>query len=252
MGLTLHIALKVSLGDVLSACDALRAHAVTPLSFFGTETEEPSVLGWMPAAAVYFRDPDGHLVEYLAMLREPARPERGIVAWSDWASADPRLEAVHVERHTGPRAELQALFEEAEDSGAELDAYIEMGEVLVAATRDRLVGHLQLIDVAPETTEIKNMAVDARFRRRGIGRMLIEEAVAVTRRRGRTTLTVATATADTENLRFYQRLGFRMRTVERDAFTAATGYPPGLMIDGIKLQDRIWLDLDLDVDCAQQ
>src|SRR5215475_7569778 len=79
MGLSLHIALKVSVSDVLSACNALRAHGVVPLSFFGEETEEPSVIGWMPAAAVYFRDPDGHLVEYLAMLPEAPSAERGII-----------------------------------------------------------------------------------------------------------------------------------------------------------------------------
>jgi lactoylglutathione lyase len=48
------------------------------------EAHEPSVIGWMPAAAVYFRDPDGHLLEYLAMLDEPARPAAGIVPWSQW------------------------------------------------------------------------------------------------------------------------------------------------------------------------
>jgi hypothetical protein len=53
---------------------------------------------------------------------------------------------------------------------------------------------------------------------------------------------VATAAADIGNLRFYQRQGFRMRSVERDAFTPATGYPPGLFIDGIELRDRVWLD----------
>jgi hypothetical protein len=44
------------------------------------------------------------------------------------------------------------------------------------------------------------------------------------------------------NLRFYQRQGFRFRSVERDAFTPALGYPPDLVIDGIPLRDRIWLD----------
>ena len=44
------------------------------------------------------------------------------------------------------------------------------------------------------------------------------------------------------NLRFCQRQGFRMRSVERDAFTPATGYPAGLLIDGIELRDRVWLD----------
>ena len=40
-----------------------------------------------------------------------------------------------VERFTGPRGELRALFEEAEDSAPELDAYIDAGEVLVALAR---------------------------------------------------------------------------------------------------------------------
>jgi lactoylglutathione lyase len=140
MGLSLHIALKVSLRDVLAACDGLRSNGVTPLSFFGAETSEPSVIGWMPAAAVYFRDPDGHLIEYLAMLDEPARAERGIVPWSQWRSCDRRTVAVSVERYTGPRGELRALFEAAEDSAAELDSYIDAGEVLVAIANDRVVG----------------------------------------------------------------------------------------------------------------
>jgi len=87
MSLSLHIAFKTSLEDVLGSCDALRSAGVTPLSFFGDETDEPSVLGWMPAAAVYFRDPDGHMLEYLAMLDGPQRPDAGIVAWSEWAIA---------------------------------------------------------------------------------------------------------------------------------------------------------------------
>jgi lactoylglutathione lyase len=86
MGLSLHVAFRASLNDVLDACDRLSSLGVTPLSFFGTETTEPSVIGWMPAAAVYFRDPDGHLLEYLAMLDEEPCPDRGIVPWSQWTS----------------------------------------------------------------------------------------------------------------------------------------------------------------------
>ena len=84
LGLSLHLAFTASLDDVLGACGRLRSLGVTPLSFHATETDEPSVIGWMPAAAVYLRDPDGHLLEYLAMLDEPAQPARGIVSWSEW------------------------------------------------------------------------------------------------------------------------------------------------------------------------
>ena len=83
--MTLHIAFDVALDDVLAAPAGLRASGVTPLSFFGAVAEEPDVLPWMPAAAVYFEDPDGHLLEYLAMLDEPPRPDAGIVPWSQWA-----------------------------------------------------------------------------------------------------------------------------------------------------------------------
>ena len=44
------------------------------------------MLAWMPAAAVYFRDPDGHQLEYLAMLDAEPRPELGILPWSEWIS----------------------------------------------------------------------------------------------------------------------------------------------------------------------
>lgn len=86
LGVSLHVAFSTSLDDVLGACDRLRSAGVTPLSFFGIETTEPTVIGWMPAAAVYFRDPDGHLLEYLAMLDSPADPEGRIVPWSQWAA----------------------------------------------------------------------------------------------------------------------------------------------------------------------
>lgn len=249
MGLRLHIALEASLEEVHGACDHLRSAGVTPLSFFEEETGEPSVIGWMPAAAVYLHDPDGHLIEYLAMLDEPPRPEAGIVPWSEWTitGSATATATVRVELHDGPRARLRALFEEAEDSAAQLDGYIDDGEVLVAKAGDRIVGHLQLVSGAdPREAEIKNMAVDPSWRERGIGRSLIEAAIGRARTDRRAVLTVATAAADIGNLRFYQRAGFRLRSVERDAFTPATGYPPGTVVDGIALRDRVWLDLDLE------
>ena len=87
MGLTLHLAFEVALDDLMDAPKRLEAQGITPLSFFGAETTEPSVIGWMPAAALYFRDPDGHLLEYLTMLDEEPNPDLGIVPWSDWPSA---------------------------------------------------------------------------------------------------------------------------------------------------------------------
>jgi ribosomal protein S18 acetylase RimI-like enzyme len=197
----------------------------------------------MPAAA----GPDGHLLEYLAMLGEPPRPERGIVPWSEWVDAEHDDMRVRVEHHTGPRDALRPLFAEAEDSARALDAYLDAGELLVAIVQEEVVGHLQLVEAATgDAGEIKNMAVERDHRRRGIGTTLVEAAVERMRAQGRSTLLVATAAADVDNLRFYQHAGFRVRSVERDAFSPATGYAAGTRIDGIPLRDRVWLDLRLD------
>ena len=83
MNMQLHIAFEMALADVIAAPARLRADGVQPLSFFGEPADEPSYIGWMPAAAVYFRDPSGHMLEYLAMLDEEPRPELGITPWAE-------------------------------------------------------------------------------------------------------------------------------------------------------------------------
>jgi lactoylglutathione lyase len=82
--LSLHIALKVDLPDLLNAPAQLRAANIVPLDFTGNPTEEPVVLAWMPAASLYFHDPDGNLLEFLSMLDEKPQPERGVVSWMLW------------------------------------------------------------------------------------------------------------------------------------------------------------------------
>ena len=156
------------------------------------------------------------------------------------------VERVRVELHTGPREALRPLFELAEDSASELDAYLHAGRVLVARQGEEVIGHVQLVDTAqPGQVELKNMAVRADRQGRGTGSMLVQAAVDTAVAEGNTVIRVATAAADVGNLRFYQRQGFRVLAVERDAFGPATGYPPGVLVDGIELRDRVWLDREL-------
>ena len=81
---TQHTAFSAPLADVLAAPRALREAGITPLDFNGQPTDHPIVFAWMPAASVFFRDPDGHLLEYIALLPHEPRPEVGIVPWRMW------------------------------------------------------------------------------------------------------------------------------------------------------------------------
>jgi GNAT superfamily N-acetyltransferase len=162
-------------------------------------------------------------------------------------------ESVTIEPYVGPRDDLRNLFELAEDSPSELDSYLHAGRVLVARSGPDVLGHLQLVETdRPGRVELKNMAVREAVRGRGVGACLVRAAIALAAAGSAVEMVVATAAADTGNLRFYQRQGFRFRTIERDAFGPATGYPAGLEIDGIALRDRVWLDLAVDPSQAQR
>ena len=82
--MTSHTAFRASLADVLAAPAALRAAGVTPLDFDDRPTDQPIVFAWMPAASVFFRDPDGHLLEYIAMLPEAPHADYGVMPWRMW------------------------------------------------------------------------------------------------------------------------------------------------------------------------
>ena len=145
-----------------------------------------------------------------------------------------------VEEYDGPRSALMTLFEQADDSREEIESYIERGEILVARCEGEIIGHVQWI---PGDWELKSLAVAEKHRGSGIGSMLVRSAVDRAFDAGAARVVVATATADIGNLGFYQRLGFRMERVERDAFRTARGYP-AIEIDCIPLRDRIWFSLD--------
>lgn len=148
--------------------------------------------------------------------------------------------------YEGDRERVRPLLALAEDSPQRIETSIHRGRILVATEENQLVGLLQLIETGSEAeSELLTLAVQESDRRRGIGSELVLRGIAECRLEGVRTLLVATAAAETGNLRFYQRLGFRMLRIQRDAYTPADGYPDGLSIDGIPVRDRVWLRLAL-------
>jgi len=79
-----HFAFRMGREAVLSAPEALKARGIEPLGFNGEPVTEPVVLGWMPALSVYFKDPDGHSLEFIHVLDAPPDPAFGTGPLSDW------------------------------------------------------------------------------------------------------------------------------------------------------------------------
>jgi lactoylglutathione lyase len=233
MGIRLHVAFKIPLEDVLHAGERLRSLGVTPLSFDATETDEPSVIGWMPAAAIYFRDPDGHLLEYLAMLDERPDPASRIMTWSEW-SARPRPDAWIRDALPDDAVALEALQRRSsdvwEEYRAQLAAHpdaiepphraIAEGRVRVAVdASQRRLGFSVVLPVENGRCELDDLFVEPDSMGLGIGRLLVDD---VARRAAAAGAHEIDVIANPNALGFYERVGFRVTG------DASTRFGPGI------------------------
>jgi ribosomal protein S18 acetylase RimI-like enzyme len=150
-----------------------------------------------------------------------------------------------IEEFTGQRHELLDSFRLADDSEQRIAAYLPQGRVWVARDGDAVVGHAQAVPHGAGVWEVTNIAVAEDRQGTGVGRALLDHVTTAAQAAGIARLELATAAADTGAIRFYQRCGFRLLKVVRDAFVPATGYPEGQVIDGIPLRDQIWFDREL-------
>ncbi|EFV76107.1 VOC family protein [Cytobacillus pseudoceanisediminis] len=79
-----HIAFSVSPAKLRGIIPFLREKGIEVRESFGLPPKEPIVHTWMPAASVYFYDPDGHSLEYIAVLEGEARPYLNPMYLSEW------------------------------------------------------------------------------------------------------------------------------------------------------------------------
>lgn len=79
-----HLGFQVAVEDLFRAEEWLREKRVPLVSAFGHEPREPIVHPWMPAATVYFEDPDGHSIKLLALLPDEPKRMPGVLYYSEW------------------------------------------------------------------------------------------------------------------------------------------------------------------------
>lgn len=81
---TRHTAFEVELADLRPEIVRLNQAGIATYDFWKASTTEPFVFGWMPAAAIYFDDPDGNWMELIAALPGDAYPEKPVISLADW------------------------------------------------------------------------------------------------------------------------------------------------------------------------
>jgi lactoylglutathione lyase len=71
-----HFSFTIALDDMKDAVSFLERRGIRGHNLID-QGPSPQVHGWMPAVSLYFEDPDGHLLEFVAMLPDKPRPEIG-------------------------------------------------------------------------------------------------------------------------------------------------------------------------------
>jgi lactoylglutathione lyase len=86
MGMKLHYAFQVHVADAIASITVLKNAGLSPKGLPGQPINEPEVIPWIPAASVYFEDPDGHSLEYIAMLPDAPAPGETQMPLSKWSN----------------------------------------------------------------------------------------------------------------------------------------------------------------------
>jgi lactoylglutathione lyase len=83
-----HFAFNVDVVEIENCVSWLKSKDLKPTDS-ESAIDEPIVHTWMPAASVYFSDPDGHSLEFIAKLPDQPRANLGNMALSAWRRLNP-------------------------------------------------------------------------------------------------------------------------------------------------------------------
>ena len=146
----------------------------------------------------------------------------------------------------GPaRRALVPLIRLAEDSESQLESAIDDGTMYVAEEGETPIGVVLVLDHGEQERELRYVAIAESHQRKGLGKAMLADVRAAEAARGAARLLVGTSSADTGNLDFYQRCGYRLLSIERDYFTPVRGYPPDFVLNGLPAVDMVWMDLEI-------
>lgn len=171
--------------------------------------------------------------EKMSKLEERERPRLKKRLESEWS-----IELQPVD--SAPPLSLLLLADPSPDLIAD---YLQTGRCYRAFMGEETVAALVLCQLSESEWEVKNVAVREDLQGKGLGRRLLQFAEAEVRWLRGITLWVGTGNSSIEQLRFYQRNGFRITEIKHDFFVER--YREQIVENGIWCRDMVMLRKDL-------
>ena len=80
-----HFAFRASESFIVNeSVDFLSRHGIASYNFLKDHSNKPMVFAWMPAVAIYFKDPDGNELEFIAIIEGTPDASLGVVSYDAW------------------------------------------------------------------------------------------------------------------------------------------------------------------------
>ncbi|WP_188382658.1 GNAT family N-acetyltransferase [Ornithinibacillus halotolerans] len=127
----------------------------------------------------------------------------------------------------------------ADESEKVVKDYINDGEMFSIHVENDLAGVVLFTYHAEHVMELKNIAVAQKYRGKGIGKLVINNACQLYQGKGIKKLIVGTANSSIGNITFYQKVGFRMVEIRKDFFKS---YPEPIYENGIRALDMVMFE----------
>ena len=123
-----------------------------------------------------------------------------------------------------------------DESEAMIDRYLDSGTLYVGLFNYKPIAVCVVADIDSDTVEIKNLAVEAEYRRQGYGRRMLESVET-----HHSNKKIILGTGETPStLRFYESCGYSYSYRIPNFFT--DNYPAPIVEEGITLRDMIYLE----------
>lgn len=150
------------------------------------------------------------------------------------------MEGLHIELVEKGRELPMDLLLLADPSAEMISDYIHNCSVFIASVNGEMVACYALLPIDEKLIEIKNIAVAERYQGKGIGTLLIKDAIKTAKQLGYKKIRIGTGNSSSGQLQLYQKLGFIRIEVIEGFFQK--NYAQPIVENGIECVDMIVLE----------
>jgi len=129
----------------------------------------------------------------------------------------------------------------ADPSITAINKYLKKGNCFAAYEGADIIGIYVMVSKSKNSFEIMNIAVAENKQNKGIGKLLVSDAIKRAKKEKARKLLVGTGNSSVSQLAFYQKCGFKIAGIKKDYFIK--NYKKPIFENGMQCKDMIMLEL---------